>query len=160
MDRFMDVGHVAETLPDLSEALEDPRLRQFGLLGGVGLVAVGALLSLAPASGQWLFWSYAVAATLVFIGVPLLCLGLAAPDPDSGSLFHLGIELTTTQRRAVALGSLCITVTPIVIAVGTPLGLPTLVLAIAAATAVIGSVLVLTGFVAWTSAAIAEPSRH
>jgi hypothetical protein len=160
MDRFMDVGHVAETLPDLSEALEDPRLRQFGLVGGVGLVAVGALLSLAPTSGQWLFWSSAVAATLVFIGVPLLCLGLAAPDPEPGSPFHLGIELTTTQRRAVALGSLCITVTPIVIAVGTPLGLPTLVLAIAAAMSVVGSVLVLTGFVAWTSAAIAEPSRH
>ncbi len=52
MDRFMDVGHVAETLPDLSEALNDPRLRQFGLVGGVVLVAVGAFLSLAPASGR------------------------------------------------------------------------------------------------------------
>lgn len=160
MDRFIDVGHVAEDLPDLSAALEDPRLRPFGLVGGVALVAVGALLSLAPATEGWAFWSYAVAATLVFIGVPLLCLGLAAPDPEPASLFHLGIDLTTTQRRAVALGSLCITVTPILIAVGTPLGLPTLVLAVAATTAIVGAVLVLTGFVAWTSSAIADPNGH
>lgn len=160
MDRLIDIGHVAETLPALSDALEDSRLRPVGLISGVALVALGALLSLAPATGQWAFWSYAVAATLVFIGVPVLCLGLAAPDPEPGSLLHLGVDLTPTQRRAVALGSLCITVTPILIALGTPLGLPTLVLAVAAATAVLGTVLVLTGFVSWASSAIANPSSN
>ncbi|WP_423999464.1 hypothetical protein ACOZ4I_11020 [Haloarcula salina] len=158
MDRFVDVGHVAETLPDLTAALADPRLRRFGLTGGVSLVGVGALLSLAPTTGGWAFWSNAVAATLVFIGVPLLCLGLAAPDPDPSSLFHLGIDLTETQRRAVAAGSLCVTLTPIVLAVGTPLGLPSLVLVVAATSAVFGTVLILTGFVAWTAATLAEPT--
>ncbi|MFB6223307.1 MAG: hypothetical protein ABEH86_06495 [Haloarcula sp.] len=160
MDRSLDVGHVSETLPDLVAALDDPRLRRVGIVGGVALVSVGALLSLAPATGQWAFWSYAIAATLVFIGVPLLCLGLAAPDPEPGSVFHLGIDLTAKQRRAVALGSLCITITPILLAVGTPLGLPVLVLAIAATSAMFGTTLVLAGFVAWTSATIGEPTRR
>jgi hypothetical protein len=42
-------------------------------------------------------------------------------------------------------------------ALGAPLGLTTFVLALAATTAFVGAALVLTGFIAWTSEAIANP---
>ena len=158
MDRSLDVGHVAETLPDLSEALADSRLRPIGVVVGFALLTVGALLSMAPTTGQWAFWSNAVAATLVFVSVPLFCVGLAAPDPPEGSRFHFGVDLTRKQRQAVAAGSLCITLSPVVMALGSPLGLSTVVLATAATLAFVGSSLVLTGFIAWTSEALAGPA--
>ena len=158
MDRSLDVAHVAETLPDLSDALEDSRLRPLGVVVGFAILTVGALLSIAPATGQWAFWSNAVAATLVFVSVPLFCLGLAAPDPPKGSHFHIGVNLTRKQRQAVAVGSLCITLSPVVMAVGSPLGLSLVVLVTAATLAFVGASLVLTGFIAWTSAAIADPN--
>lgn len=157
MDRSLDVGHVAETLPDLRQALEDPRLRPFGLVGGLSLLVVGAVLSVAPTSGTSAFWSNAVAATLVFVGVPLFCLGLAAREPASESWFHIGVDLSTKQRQAVAVGTLCITLAPIVMAVGSPLGLTVVVLATAATMTFVGSALVLTGFIAWTAETLAEP---
>lgn len=158
MDRRLDVGHVADSLPDLGEVVGDPRLRPVGLVGGVTLLVVGAGLSMAPTGGQLALWANAVAATLVFVGVPLFCLGLAAPEP-SGSRFQLGIELTDRQRRAVAAGALCIVVAPIVMALGQPFGFTLPVLLVAAGLAFIGSALVLTGFVAWTSQVLANPRR-
>lgn len=158
MDRPLDVAHVAETLPDLSDALEDSRLRPVGVVVGFAILTVGALLSIAPTTGQWTFWSNAVAATLVFVSVPLFCLGLAAPDPPAGSRFHIGVNLSRKQRQAVAAGSLCITLSPVVMALGSPLGLTTVVLATAATLAFVGASLVLTGFIAWTSEALAGPA--
>lgn len=158
MDRSLDVGHVAETLPDLSELLDDSRLRPVGVVVGFAILTVGALLSIAPTTGQSAFWSNAVAATLVFVSVPLFCIGLAAPDPPEGSRFHFGVDLSRKQRQAVAVGSLCITLSPVVMAIGAPLGLSVAVLATAATLAFVGASLVLTGFVAWTSEALASPS--
>ncbi|PSP85842.1 hypothetical protein BRC96_01270 [Halobacteriales archaeon QS_6_64_34] len=158
MDRSLDAGHVAETLPDLDEALADSRLRPVGVVLGFVLLTIGALLSLAPTTGQWAFWSNAVAATLVFVSVPLFCIGLAAPDPPEGSRFHIGVDLSRKQRQAVAAGSLCLTLSPVVMALGLPLGISTLVLAMAATLAFVGASLVLTGFVAWTSEELADPA--
>ncbi|WP_276272497.1 hypothetical protein [Haloarcula litorea] len=158
MDRSLDVGHVAETLPSLDGALDDSRLRPVGAVGGVVLLLAGVALSLTPATVAWAFWANALAATLVFVGVPLFCLGLAAPDPPSDSLFHVGVDLSAKQRRAVALGSLCIVLAPIVMAAGSPLGISVLVLATAATMAFVGAALVLTGFIAWTAETLAEPS--
>jgi len=158
MDRSLDVAHVAETLPDLGRAIEDDRLRPIGVVFGFAILTVGAALSFAPVAGPWAFWSNAVAATLVFVSVPLFCLGLAAPDPPADSRFHLGVDLTRKQRQAVAVGSLCITLSPIIMALGMPLGLSMFVLAAAATTAFVGASLVLTGFIAWTSEAIANPA--
>ena len=158
MDRSLDAGHVAETLPDLDEALADSRLRPVGVVLGFALLTIGALLSLAPTTGQWAFWSNAVAATLVFVSVPLFCVGLAAPDPPEGSRFHIGVDLSRKQRQAVAAGSLCLTLSPVVMALGSPLGISTLVLATAATLAFVGASLVLTGFVAWTSEELASPA--
>jgi hypothetical protein len=158
MDTPLDVGHVADTLPDIGEAIENPRLRPVGLVGGLALLFVGAGLSVAPTSGQWALWANAVAATLVFVAVPLFCLGLAAPEP-SGSRFQLGIELTRRQRQAVAAGALLIVVAPIVMALGQPTGLMLPVMLAAAGLAFVGSALVLTGFIAWTSQVLAEPGR-
>ena len=155
MDRSLHVGQVAETLPDLSEALADSRLRPVGVVVGSALLTVGALLSIAPTAGQWAFWSNAVAATLVFVSVPLFCVGLAAPDPPEGSRFHIGVTLSRKQRQAVAAGSLCITLSPVVMALGSPLGWSTVVLALAATLAFVGASLVLTGFIAWTSETLA-----
>lgn len=157
MDRSLDVGHVAETLPSLAQSLEDSRLRPIGLVGGISLLVVGAVLSVMPGTGQWLFWSKAVAATLVFVGVPLFCLGLAAPEPKESRFFRLGVDLTPKQRQAVAAGALCITLAPIVMAVGSPLGLTMLVLVTAATLAFVGASLVLSGFIAYTAETIAEP---
>jgi len=158
MDRSLDVAHVAETLPDLSEALEDARLRPVGVVVGFAILTIGALLSIAPATGQWAFWSNAVAATLVFVSVPLFCVGLAAPDPPERSRFHIGVNLTHKQRQAVAAGSLCITLSPVVMALGLSLGLTTVVLVTTTTLAFVGASLVLTGFVAWTSEALAGPA--
>lgn len=158
MDRSLDVEHVAETLPDLGRAIEHSRLRPIGVVGGFLILTVGALLSIAPTTGRTAFWANAVAATLVFVSVPLFCIGLAAPEPPKPSRFHIGVDLTRKQRQAVALGSLCITLSPIIMAIGMPLGLSVLVLAAAATTAFVGASLVLTGFIAWTSATIANPS--
>ncbi|WP_254271806.1 hypothetical protein [Haloarcula marina] len=157
MDRSLDVGHVAETLPSLGAALEDSRLRPFGIVVGVSLLVAGALLSLIPSTDPLAFWANAVAATLVFVGVPLFCLGLAAPDPPAQSHFHLGVNLSTKQRQAVAVGAFCITLSPVVMALGSPLGLSVLVLATAATMAFVGSALVLTGFIAWTSERLSNP---
>jgi len=158
MDPPLDVGHVAETLPDLSALVEDSRLRPVGVVVGFAILTVGALLSIAPTTGQSAFWSNAVAATLVFVSVPLFCVGLAAPDPPEGARFHFGVDLSRKQRQAVAVGSLCITLSPVVMAIGAPLGLSVVVLATAATLAFVGASLVLTGFVAWTSEALASPS--
>jgi len=157
MDRSLDVGHVSEELPSLGHALEDPRLRPFGLVLGFSLLAIGSGLSIAPTTGQWAFWSNAVASTLVFVSVPLFCLGLAASEPSADSLFHIGVDLSTKQRHAVAAGALCLVLAPIVMAVGSPLGLSMLVLATAATMAFVGSALMLTGFVAWTAETLAHP---
>jgi len=158
MDRSLDVANVAETLPGLSDALEDERLRPVGVVVGFAILTVGALLSIAPTTGQLAFWSNAVAATLVFVSVPLFCVGLAAPEPPKGSRFHFGVNLTRKQRQAVAAGSLCITLSPVVMVVGSPLGVSVVVLATAATLAFVGASLVLTGFVAWTSDALAGPN--
>ena len=157
MDRSLDVEHVSETLPSLGRAIETTKLRPVGVVGGFAILTVGALLSIAPASGRAGFWANALAATLVFVSVPLFCVGLAAPDPPAGSRFHFGVDLSRTQRQVVAIGSLCITLSPVVMALGAPLGLTTFVLALAATTAFVGAALVLTGFIAWTSEAIANP---
>lgn len=158
MDRSLDVEHVAETLPDLGRAIEHTQLRPLGVVGGFLILTVGALLSIAPTTGQTAFWANAVAATLVFVSVPLFCVGLAAPEPPAGSRFHIGVDLTRKQRQAVAAGSLCITLSPVIMAVGMPLGLSMVVLATAATTAFIGASLVLTGFIAWTSETLANPN--
>lgn len=157
MDSSLDIEHVAETLPSLGRAIENPKLRPVGVVVGFAILTIGALLSSVPATGTTAFWSNAVAATLVFVSVPLFCVGLAAPDPPSGSYFHLGVNLTRKQRQVVALGSLSITLSPVIMALGAPLGLSTVWLAMAATAAFIGAALVLTGFIAWTSQAIADP---
>ncbi|MFC6975757.1 hypothetical protein ACFQL1_15565 [Halomicroarcula sp. GCM10025709] len=158
MNRPLDIGHVADTLPDLGEAIENPRLRPVGLVGGFVLLCLGAGLSVAPTAGRLALWANAVAATLVFVAVPLFCLGLAAPEP-TGSRFQFGIDLTRRQRQAVAAGALCIVVAPIVMALGQPIGFALPVVLAAAGLAFVGSALVLTGFVAWTSQVLAEPGR-
>ena len=157
MDRSLDIAGVSETLPALRQALEDSRLRPFGLAGGMTLLAVGALLSLVPPTSSVAFWANAVAATLVFVGVPLFCLGLAAPEPPTNPYFQFGVELSPTQRQAVAAGALAITFAPIVMAIGMPLGISLIVLVTAATFAFVGSALILTGFIAWTAEAIADP---
>ena len=90
----------------------------------------------------------------MFVSVPLFCVGLAAPDPPEESHFHIGVNLTYKQRQAVAVGSLCITLSPVVMALGSLLGLTTVVLATVAILTFVGASLVLTGFVAWTSEAL------
>jgi hypothetical protein len=158
MDQLLDVEHVAETLPSLEHALEDPRLRPAGIVGGTSLVAVGALLSVAPISDQWVFWTHAVASMLVFVGVPLFSLGLAAPESEEYPSFQIGVDLSRAQRRAVGAGAMCIVASPIILALGTPLGLLTPILVIAATTALVGTALVLTGFLAWTTQTLSEPT--
>jgi len=155
MDRSLDVEHVAEQLPDLDGVLDDTRLRPIGLVGGFSLVLVGALLGIPLADT---FWSSVVSGILVFVGVPLFSLGLAAPESnDDSDLFTLGIELTREQRRIVAIGSLLVVFSPITVAlVGPILGFARSVWLAAAALAVVGSVLILTGFIAWTSRTLVE----
>ncbi len=160
MDRSLDVGHVAETLPDLHRLLEDVRLRPIGLVGGFSLVLVGALLQFPLWNG---FWTSVVSGVLVFAGVPLFCVGLAAPEPEGeDDPFSLGIELTAEQRRIVGVGSLLILLSPAVVAaLGPVVGFTPGTWLVAALLALSGAVLVLTGFIAWTSRRLGEttPSR-
>jgi hypothetical protein len=155
MDSSLDVEHVAEQLPDLDGVLDDTRLRPIGLVGGFSLVLVGAVLGLPLADT---FWSSVVSGVLVFVGVPLFSLGLAAPESnDESDLFTLGIELTHEQRRIVAIGSLLVVFSPITVALfGPAVGFATSVWLAAATLAVVGSVLILTGFIAWTSRTLVE----
>lgn len=157
MNGSLDVGHVAQSLPDLDRLLADPRLRPVGLVGGFSLVLVGALMQLPVWGG---FWTSVVSGVLVFVGVPLFCVGLAAPEPeDRDDPFSLGVELTPTQRRVVAVGSSLVLCSPIVVAaVGPVAGFSPTVWLAGAVFALVGAVLILTGFVAWTSRAIGESS--
>ncbi|MFC7028585.1 hypothetical protein ACFQJ5_15110 [Halomicroarcula sp. GCM10025324] len=157
MDRSLNVGPVAETLPNLGRMLDDSRLRPLGLAGGMTLLGVGALLSLVPPGAPGAFWANAVAATLVFLGVPLFCLGLAAPEP-SNPYFQFGVNLSPHQRQAVATGGVAITLAPLVVIAGIPFGVSLPVIVTAAAFAFVGAALVLTGFIAWTAEVIAEPN--
>lgn len=158
MDLSLDIEPVSETLPTLAGALDDPRLRPVGFVGGLALLLVGALLSLLPATGDLAFWASAVASTLVFVGVPLFCLGLAAPEPQDESLFAFGIDLSKPQRRAVAAGALSVTLSPVVVALGSPLGIVVPTLVAAAVFSVVGAGLMLVGFVGWLSRVLADPS--
>lgn len=155
MDRSLDIGHVAETLPDLDALLDDPRLRPIGLVGGLSLVLVGALLQLPVLNS---FWTSVVSGVLVFVGVPLFSVGLAAPEPQSeADLFTLGIELSAPQRRIVAVGALLVLFSPMVVAaLGPVLGFSQGIWIAAAVFALLGSVLILTGFIAWTSQHLGE----
>lgn len=157
MDIELDLEGVTEPLPSVDRLLADPRLRPFGLVGGFTIVLVGALLQLPPVGG---FWATAVSGTLVFVGVPLFCLGLAAVEPASeGDPFRLGIELNDDQRRLVGVGAIQILVAPVILgALGELVGYVTWVVFLAGVFALLGSVLVLTGFVAWTSRTLAETS--
>ncbi|WP_226010428.1 hypothetical protein [Halomicrobium salinisoli] len=155
MKGSLDVGPVAESLPDLDDVLAHPRLRPVGLVGGFGLVLAGALLGLPAESG---FFAAVVSGVLVFVGVPLFSVGLAAPEPaDESSPFRLGVDLTPLQRRVVAGGAALVVVAPMTVAVAGPLlGFPDLLWLLAATVALVGSVLMLTGFVAWTSRTLVE----
>lgn len=157
MDLRLDLDDVTEPLPRLDRVLEDPRLRPVGLVGGFTIVLIGAALQVAPLGG---FWTSAVAGLLVFVGIPLFCVGLAAPEPDHpGDPFCLGIELDPSQRRVVAAGAALILLAPVVAGGLGPLtGFAPWVVFLTAVCALVGSVLVLTGFVAWTSRALAETS--
>lgn len=160
MDRSLNVGHVAETLPDLESYLEDSRLRPIGLVGGFSLVLVGALLQFPVWNG---FWTSVLSGVIVFVGVPLFCVGLAAPEPEEeDDLFALGMELSPDQRRIVATGSLLVLASPMVVAaLGPSFGFSSAIWLAAAVFALLGSVLILTGFIAWTSRRLGEstPSR-
>ncbi|MFB6074502.1 MAG: hypothetical protein ABEJ89_05775 [Haloarculaceae archaeon] len=155
MDRSLNVREVAEPLPDMNSLLDDPRLRPLGLVGGFSLVLVGALLQFAGAGA---FWATAVAGTLVFTGVPVFCLGLAAPEPeDEDARFRIGVDLAPEHRRIVGGGSLLLLLSPIVVAVlGIPVGFTLTVWIVGAVLTLVGAVLVLTGFIAWSSRAIGE----
>ncbi|ACV47914.1 conserved hypothetical protein [Halomicrobium mukohataei DSM 12286] len=155
MDRSLDIEHVARELPDLDAVLDDTRLRPIGLVGGFALVLIGALLGLPLANT---FWTSVVSGVLVFVGIPLFSVGLAAPEPDDGwEIFTLGVDLTREQRRIVGIGSLLVVFSPITVALlGPILGFATAVWLAAAALAVLGSVLILTGFIAWTSRKLVE----
>lgn len=155
MGLSLDPGDVADGLPALSAVVADPRMRPIGLVGGFALVLVGALLQIASAAA---FWNAVVAGVLVFVGVPLFALGLAAPEPE-GTRFRLGVDLTAAQRRIVAIGSGLVVASPVVVAVlGTLAGFADWVWLTGAALALVGAALILTGFIAWTSGAVAEPS--
>ena len=155
MGLSLDPGDVADDLPALDAVVADPRMRVIGLVGGFALVVLGALLQI---GGGAVFWNTVVAGVFAFVGVPLFALGLAAPEP-AHPLFRLGIDLTTTQRRVVAVGSGLVFSSPILVAVlGTLAGFANWVWLVGAGVALLGAALILTGFVAWTSGVIADPS--
>lgn len=158
MNLSIEPERVTEDLPDLDAILDDPRLRPLGVVGGATALGLAVLLQVQPVND---FWSAALGGVLAFVGVPLLAVGLAAPEPeDEGARFHLGIDLTHTQRRVVVTGSLLVLASPMIVAVVGPfVGFATWVWLVAAGVAFVGAVLILTGFVAWTSGAIAEPSN-
>lgn len=155
MDYELDIEGVAQDLPSLDAVLDDPRVRPTGLVGGFTIVLVGALLQLAPVGG---FWTNAVSGSLVFIGVPLFCVGLAAAEPQrEGDPFRLGIQLDRAQRRLVATGATLILLAPAVLgSLAMVAGYEPWVVFLAATVALLGAVLTLTGFVAWTSSTLAE----
>lgn len=156
MSLSIEPGRVARNLPDLDAVLDDPRLRPIGLVGGAAALLLAAVLQLTPLSP---FWSAVVGGVLAFVGVPLVAVGLAAPEPAEGSPFRLGVNLNATQRRVVVAGSVLVLLAPIVVAtLGPFVGFADWVWILAAVVAFVGAVLVLVGFVAWTSRAIAEPS--
>lgn len=155
MGLSLDLGEVADELPSLDAVAADPRMRPIGLVGGFLFVLLGAL---AQIGGGNVFWNTVVAGVFVFVGVPLFAMGLAAPEPDR-DLFRLGIDLTDTQRHVVALGSVFVISSPILVAVlGTIAGFADWVWLAGAGSALVGAALILTGFIAWTSGAMAEPS--
>lgn len=155
MKLSIDPGEVAEGLPALDAVAADSRMRPIGLVGGFVLVVLGALLQFVGGS---VFWNSVVAGVLVFVGVPLFAMGLAAPEPDRDR-FRLGVDLSATQRRVVAVGSFCVVASPILVAIlGVLAGFADWVWLAGAAVAIAGAVLIFTGFVAWTSGQIAEPS--
>lgn len=160
MDISLDIDDSMEPLPHLDQLLADPRLRPVGLVGGFTIVLIGALLQVTPLGG---FWTSVVAGLLVFVGIPLFCLGLAAAEPERvGDPFRLGIELDPGQRRLVGLGAIMILLAPVIAGTLGPLaGFDLWVVFLTAVFALVGSVLVMTGFIAWTSRALAEttPSR-
>lgn len=155
MGLSLDPGEVAGELPTLDAVAADSRMRPVGLVGGFLLVLLGALLGIA---GGTEFWSTVVAGVVSFVGVPLFAMGLAAPEPE-GRLFRLGIDFTDTQRHVVAIGSLLVVASPILVAIlGTLTAFADWVWLVGAGLALVGAALILTGFVAWTSGAVAEPS--
>jgi hypothetical protein len=155
MGLSLELGEVADELPALDAVAGDPRMRPIGLVGGCLLVLLGVLLQVAGGSE---FWNTVVAGVLVFVGIPLFAMGLAAPEPE-GKLFRLGVDFTDKQRHVVALGSLVVIASPIVVAVlGTAAGFADWVWLVGAGLALAGAALILTGFIAWTSSAVAEPS--
>lgn len=155
MGLSFDPGEVADGLPSLDAVAADPRLRPIGLAGGFVLVLLGALLQFV---GGTTFWNSAVAGVLAFVGVPLFAMGLAAPEPDHDR-FRFGVDLTATQRRIVAVGSLCLVASPIAVAIlGVIANFADWVWLAGAGLAFAGAVLILTGFVAWTSGEVVEPS--
>jgi hypothetical protein len=157
MSLSIDPGQVARDLPDLEGVLDDPRLRPMGVVGGASALAVAALLQLHPVEP---FWSAVVGGVLAFVGVPLLAVGLAAPEPDDeNARFQFGVNLTTIQRRVVAAGALLVVTSPMVVAaIGPLVGFADWLWLVAAVLAFLGAVFILTGFIAWTSGAIADPS--
>lgn len=156
MNLSIDPGRVARNLPALDAVLHDPRLRPIGLVGGAAALLLAAVLQVTPLSS---FWSAVVSGVLAFVGVPLTAVGLAAPEPAEGSLFHLGVNLNAMQRRVVVAGSVLVLLAPIIVAtLGPAVGFADWVWVLAAVVAFVGAVLVLAGFVAWTSRVIAEPS--
>lgn len=156
----LDLDGATEPLPALDRLLEDPRLRPVGLVGGFTLVVVGAALQLPPVTG---FWSSVVSGVATFLGVPLFCLGIAGVEPEHvADPFRLGVDLDPVQRRLVGVGAVLVVTAPVLTGLLGPFsGFALWVVIPAAALAVVGSVCMLTGFVAWTSKTLAEttPSR-
>ncbi len=155
MDRLLDVEAVAGPLPEPDGLLSDARLRPVGLVGGFLLVAAGVAVWLVGGAG---FGTAAVAGAITFVGVPTLCLGLAAPEPDAEDApFRIGVELSPEQRRAVAGGSLLLLLAPpVVLLLGLPTGFALPVWIVAGVLTLLGAVLVLVGFVAWSSAVLSR----
>jgi hypothetical protein len=155
MDGSLDIEHVAETLPNFDKVLADPRLRPLGLVGGLSLLVVGALLQLPVFST---FWTTVVSGIFIFVGVPLFSVGLAAPEPAAQpEMLELGIELSADQRRIVGVGSMFLLLSPMIVAAVGPLvkfndGL----WMTASLFAVLGAVLIMTGFLAYTSKHLGE----
>jgi hypothetical protein len=155
MAHSIDLENLADALPNFDEALADPRMRPLGMVGGLSLVVVGALLQLPLFST---FWTTVVSGVLVFVGVPLFSVGLAAPEPaGEPELLQLGIELSPAQRRIVGVGSLFVLLSPMIVAVFGPMvGFSAGVWMTAALFAMLGAVLIMTGFLAYTSKHLGE----
>lgn len=153
----LDPEGVTGYLPDPAAVLDDSRLRPTGVVGGLAALAVAALLQVGPLEP---LVSVSPGGTFALVGVGLLAVGLAAPEPaDEDAVFHIGVDLNWIQRRVVAGGAAGVVVSPMLVAVlGPAVGFADWVWLLAAVVAFLGSVLILTGFVAWSSRAIAQPS--